>query len=189
MSTKLANLDQSVLVVVDIQTNFMKAILGMNQALSRSKFLIECAHVLEVPILATEQYPERMGGTHAEILDLLDENAFAKMKFSCCGAPGMMEALKECGKKQVILLGIETPICVNQTAHELVAEGFEVIVAEDTTGARSPDAQRNAIERMRAAGAIIAHTESIVYEWMQGADHPKFRDVLKILKKYAEPTS
>jgi nicotinamidase-related amidase len=189
MSTKLANLDQCVLVVVDIQTNFMKPILGMNQALARSKFLIECAHVLEVPMLATEQYPERMGGTHAEILDLLDENAFSKMRFSCCGAPGFMEALEATGKKQAILLGIETPICVNQTAHELIDLGYEVIVAEDTTGARSQEAQRNAIDRMRAAGAIIAHTESIVYEWMKGADHPKFRDVLKILKKYAEPTS
>ncbi len=185
MSNKLAQLDQSILVVVDIQPTFIKAIEGIDAALRRCKFLIECAQVLGVPSIATEQYPERMGGTHPEVLDLLDGAALPKMRFSCCGAPGFMEALERSGRKQAVLVGFETPICVCQTAHALLAAGYEVIVAEDATGSRGAEAQRITIDRLRAAGAIVAHTESIVYEWMGGADHPHFKTVLNVLKKYA----
>lgn len=185
MSDRLAHIDRSFLVVIDIQPSFMKPIQGMDNALMRSKFLVECAQLLGVPTVATEQVPDKMGATHHEILDLLDDEAIAKTSFSCWGEPKFRAAVEKIGRKQAVLVGIESPICVCQTAHQMLAAGYEVIVAEDTTASRSAGAQTNAIERMRAAGVILAHTESIVYEWLGSATHPAFRDVLKVVKNYS----
>ncbi len=180
----LARLEDSLLVVVDLQPAFMAPIVEIDSVLARANYLLRVGQLLGVPRFATEQYPSRMGHTHELLMPGLDRCPIeGKMVFSCLGAPSLRPWIDNSGRRQVVLVGIETPICVNQTAHELLELGYEVIVAEDAVGGRSELMHRNGIERMRAAGATIAHTDSIVYEWMRTAEHPQFRDVLKIVKE------
>ncbi len=173
------------LLVVDVQPNFLKPIHERDRVLSRVCFLSEVANALSVPCLASEQVPDRMGGSHANIAALVPDR-FAKRRFSCAEEPAFLSWLGAKSPTQVVIVGIETPICVLQTALELRAEGFEVVVAEDAIGARSETMHRNGLERMRGEGVVVAHSESIAYEWMESSAHPQFRTVLELVKRYGE---
>jgi nicotinamidase-related amidase len=169
-----------------MQPTFLDGCWRSAEVLNRIKFLVEAANLLGVPVVATEQYSERMGGTEAGLKALIGEAALDKLSFSCCGAGSFNSALASLGKKQVVLAGIETHICVSQTAHHLVEQvQTEVIVCVDGVTARSEDRHRIGMERIRALGVTPAHSESVVYEWMGSASHPSFRDVLKLVKQYA----
>lgn len=181
----LASASRSILAVVDLQPSFLNGIVGGAGALARSTFLVECARLLEVPIVATEQYPMRMGGTEealAAILDASGSPRIGKLRFACAGCEAFDEVLDASGRKQVVLCGIETHICVTQTALLLRERGFDVLVAADAVAARSVLAHDIGLARMRQSGVQITHTESVVYEWMQTANHERFRDVLKLVK-------
>ena len=182
----LARLEDSVVVVIDMQPSFLDGCWRSGEVLQRAKFLVECANVLGVPVLATEQYRERMGPTEPSLAALVGEGALDKMCFSCCGSGPFNAALRALGKKQAVLVGIETHICVSQTAHHLVEQGQgEVIVCVDAVTARTEDRHRIGMERIRALGVTPAHTESVAYEWMGSASHPGFKDVLKLVKSYS----
>ncbi len=180
----LARLEDSVVVVVDLQPSFLAAIHRRDEILKRSKFLLEVARSLMVPSMASEQYPERMGGTDESVASLIGGHPLSKMAFSCCGIQQFNDSLSSLGRKQTILVGIETHICVNQTAHHLVESGHEVIVCADAVSARSQEQHEIGLTRMRDIGVTIAHTESVAYEWMGGADHERFRDILNLVKAY-----
>lgn len=182
MSQAQSRLGESVLVVVDMQPSFLAPIVGGGAVLEACRFLAKCASELGVPALATEQYPERMGGTDPELAALLNVQPMGKMAFSACGADGFTEALSATGARQAVLCGIETPICVTQTALDLVSEGWEVFLATDALGARSEPAHEAALRRLVGAGAISSQVESVVYEWMGSASHQKFREILSLVK-------
>lgn len=172
----------SFVTVIDVQPTFLAGIWQRDQIVERTKFLIQCANLLGVPVLATEQYPERMGGTEPGVQELLGEPPYSKMAFSCCGSEAYLEKAESLSRTQAVLVGIETHICVTQTALDLLENGYEVFLAVDAVSCRMEDAHKIGIKRLRDAGVEVCHTESVVYEWMQGADHEKFRDVLKIVK-------
>lgn len=182
----LASAANSVLILVDVQPKFLAPIYQAERVLDRSKFLLQVAQLADIPVFATEQYPERMGPTHESLLPFA-EVVEPKMRFSCFGCKSLEGWLADKGKKQVIVAGIETHICVNQTVHHLQELGFDAILAEDAISARTAEMHANGIARMRTLGATVAHSESIAYEWLQGADHPKFRQLLEIVK--SAPTS
>ncbi|MCW5943801.1 MAG: isochorismatase family protein [Fimbriimonadaceae bacterium] len=188
MSPILADAARSVLVVVDVQPSFLNGIVEAERVLARTAFLVEMASLLEIPVLATEQYPSRMGGTHATLLPLLETARaprLGKMTFSCAGCQAFDESLAAMRRDQVVLCGIETHICVTQTALMLLGSGHEVLVAGDAVSARTEMAHDLGAARMRQAGAAIAHSESVAYEWMVAADHPRFREALSVVKRYA----
>lgn len=185
MKPGLAQIDESVVVVVDLQPSFMTGILDSDRVLHRSKFLLKCANMLGVPSIGTEQSPERMGGLEPEIESLLRMKPIAKRSFSCCSEDAFPNALGGLKKDQAILIGIETNICVSQTAHHLLDQGYQVFLAEDAAAARSSRAHETALRRLRHAGVIVTDTEAIVYEWMNTSSHEKFRDVLEFVKEYA----
>lgn len=181
----LASATQSVVLVVDIQPSFLAPILNKERVLLRTEFLLKVAALAAVPVFITEQYPERMGHTHDALKEALEQaqsQTEGKMRFSCLGCGSLGGWLSGHDRRQVILAGIETHICVNQTAHELLDLGFHPIVAEDAVSARSAAMHANGIARMRSAGATVAHSESIAYEWLGSADHPKFKELLGIVK-------
>lgn len=182
----LARLDDSVVVVVDMQPTFLDGCWRSGEVLNRVKFLVEAANLVGVPVLVTEQYSERMGGTESSLAELIGEQPLDKMSFSCCGIESFNLAIGGLGGRQPILVGIETHICVNQTAHHLVSQvQNEVIVCVDAVTARSEERHRIGMERIRGLGVTPAHTESIVYEWLGSASNPQFKDALKLVKKYA----
>ena len=174
--------DSSCVVVVDIQPAFMAAMSESDRTQSRAQFLVDIAHLLEIPILATEQNRSKMGETAPSIASRLSEPAFDKMSFSCVDCEAFMDALFRIGRKQIILVGIETHICVSQTALDLQSQGYEVVVCPDAVSARTMDRHKLGMERIRDAGIVPAHTEAVTYEWMRTADHPRFRDALKLVK-------
>ncbi len=180
-----ARCEDSVLAVIDFQPSFMKAIPGVESALARAIFLVRAAALLEVPILVTEQYATRMGGSHPDLLAALPAGTktFDKMAFSAFGSEEFLAELEATNRPQVILVGMETHICVNQTAHDLIESGYEVLLAADAISGRGQDAHDSAMRRMVQAGAVEAHTESIVYEWMETAEHPQFKAVLGLVKE------
>lgn len=181
----LAVRNNSVLVVVDLQPTFLRPIASGERVVARTRFLAECARLLDVPIIATVQNAERMGRTESSVIDLLGE-PIDKMSFSCCANEHFQDRLRALNRTQAILAGIETHICINQTAHHLLESGTDVFLAADAIGARLEDAHEIGLSRMVEAGAVLAHSESIVYEWLGSADDPQFREVLQIVKRYAD---
>lgn len=175
-----------VLIVVDLQVPFLDVIHERERVVRRSCFLIEVAHILEVPIVATEQAPDRLGRTDQLVHSALAHAPiFVKSEFSAAACPAAMTRLREIARPSAVLVGVETHICVCGTALDLLAAGYRVTVCPDAASSRSLEAHKLGMERIRDAGAMPAHTESVVYEWLGSSTHPKFRSVLEIVKRYS----
>ena len=174
---------RSVLLVVDAQPAFLQGIFEAERVLARTTFMARVAEAMGVPVLATEQNPDRMGGAHPDLAPHVGA-PFPKMTFSCIGCEDLASALEFTGRRQAVLVGIETHICVGQTAQDLLALGYEVAVCPDAVSAGSLEAHKLGMERMRDAGVVPVHTEAVAYEWMGTADHFVFRQVLELVKRY-----
>ena len=188
MQNLLANPEHSVVVAVDPQPGFLKAIPNSEDLIKRGIFLSKVAEILEIPVILNEQNPQKMGSIDERLLKVINkyESNLPKNTFSCCENPVFMEQLDTLQRNQVFLWGIETHICMAQTTIQLLHEDYDVFVVADATGCRSELAHQIGIQRMRDTGAIITHSESVTYEWLGTCDHPKFRDVLAVVKEYAQ---
>ncbi|MBC8063562.1 MAG: isochorismatase family protein [Chlorobia bacterium] len=127
-----------------------------------------------------------MGGINESLRPFVP-SPYSKMAFSCWGAPGFQDALESQARSCVVLVGIETHICVTLTALDLLNNGYHVFVCPDAVSARSLEMHKLGMERMRDSGAMPTHTETLAYEWMGSADHPKFKDVLNLVKTTQNP--
>lgn len=183
----LARVEDSVLVVVDVQPAVLDLVWERERVLARSRFLIECAKLLDVPVIVTEQNPEKLGATDEQLSSLVDDPraTVRKMSFSAWGEKGFIRTIEHHKRAQAVIVGIETHICINQTAHDLMDEEIDAIVCADAVSARTERMHEIGLKRMSDEGAAIAHTESVVYEWLQSAEHPAFREVLKLVKDYS----
>ncbi|MBL8086743.1 MAG: isochorismatase family protein [Chthonomonas sp.] len=183
----LAHANDSVLMVVDLQPSFMAPMPGRDEVVMRARFLVQVAAAMNVPILATEQVPARMGHTDERILEVLPATAtvFPKTAFSAWRATGVDLELRKMRRKQVVLVGAETHICVTQTAHDLIEHGFQVVLATDAITGRGAETRRTALQRMAAIGCIESHTESVTYEWLESSEHAAFKTVLGLVKAAA----
>lgn len=176
-------LEDTVAVCVDIQEKFTKIIYKFGEILKNSQILIDGLNVLEVPILLTEQYPKGLGYTISEIKDHLYEyNPIEKLAFSCCGSDTFCKVLKKSGKKNVIVFGIETHVCVLQTALDLIEMGYQSVLIEDCVSSRKKSDRKTALNRMRQEGAIITSSESILFELSKAAGTDKFKQISNLVK-------
>ena len=173
--------EDSLLLVVDVQERFLSPIFESERVEERCKFLCEVATLFGIPVLATEQYPERMGGTIESLLPYVG-NPHRKMEFSAYQDDFFVNLIQMTGRKQIVVVGIETHICVSQTCHDLLRAKFEVVVCPDAVSARTQDRHKLGMERMRDAGIVPAHTEAVAYEWCNSADNPQFRHLLSVVK-------
>ncbi|MFC1978540.1 hydrolase [Chloroflexota bacterium] len=177
------DVENAVLVIVDVQeklTNVMHEKEKLRLEIGR---LIKGIKVLEVPIILTEQNPKGLGTTIAEVKDLLpDIDPIYKMSFSCLGEEESPKRLKDLGRMQVILTGIETHVCVYQTAVDLVKTGYDVQVVADCVSSRTLENKELALEKMRKAGICVTSTEIILFELLKTADSPKFKEIASIIK-------
>jgi nicotinamidase-related amidase len=172
---------KSAVLLIDLQEKFLSAIHEADRVRDRCLFLCRIAQLLDIPILASEQYPERMGGTEAEFLPFIT-NSVRKMEFSAASNPEFLSKLSSFGRTQCIVVGIETHICVSQTCLGLQSLNYEVAVCPDAVSARTNDRHKLGMERLRDAGIVPVHTEAIAYEWMHSADDSRFREMLTIVK-------
>lgn len=169
-------------LVVDMQDKLLHVMHQWPDILAATVRLLKFAQALEVPILATEQYPRGLGPTNEEIRALLPNTPRAKTTFSCFGATGLEEELAARQIKNLVLAGIEAHICVEQTALAALARGLTVHVAADAVGSRQAANRDIGLAKMRQAGAVITCSETILYEWLGRADHPAFKKVLALVK-------
>lgn len=177
--------DQALLVVVDIQPKFMAAIHESDRVVRRSLFIAKASKALDIPVLATVQNPDRMGGFDERFLPLLEGEPSAKMAFSCWNSEEFQKRVEASERTSIVLVGIETHICVTLTALDLLQAGYRVFVCPDAVSSRSMEMHKLGMERIRDSGGIASHTETLVYEWMRSAEHPRFREVLQIVKDSA----
>ncbi len=173
----------SVVLVIDIQEKLLHAMATATTLLRDVGFLLDVANVIGLPTLVTEQYPQGLGPTHPEIAKRLSDDRLAKVAFSCCGAPGLLAELKKLERPNVVLLGMETHVCVLQTALDLIADGFKLFLPVDGLSSRFAIDHQTALRRMESAGATPTSVESVAFEWLGGADHPQFKTVSKLVKE------
>ena len=175
--------DRSVLVVVDLQERFRDLIHGMDQVIERSLRLIGFCRQLQIPVLVTEQYPRGLGVSVTEIREACRPfAAFEKMTFSCAGSEAFNQALRATGREQIILCGIETHVCVYQTACDLLRDGRQVIIAADAVSSCGAADRELGLLRLRDVGADIMGTQMIMFEILREAGTPAFRRVSALLK-------
>ncbi|HEY6652752.1 MAG TPA: isochorismatase family protein [Solirubrobacterales bacterium] len=175
--------DRTTLVVVDVQEAFRKAILDFDRIAKATATLIEGAEAIGVPIVISVQYPKGLGETVPEVAEHLPDGVepLEKVVFAASEAEGFdLE-----GRDQVLLCGIETHVCVNQTALDLLASGVEVQVAEDAVGSRSDQNKRVGLHKMEGAGAVMTSVETALFELLGRAGTDEFKRVQRLILDYA----
>jgi nicotinamidase-related amidase len=177
--------DRCALIVVDIQEKLLPPIFQKDQLVKNSQLLIRLAGILKLPALMTTQYAKGLGNAIPEISSLLPTTqAIDKQVFSCFGSDVFCSLLKRLpgNRNTVLLCGIESHICVTQTALGALREGYIVHIASDAVSSRTEWNWKIGLERMRAAGAVISSTEMIVYELLRSSGAPAFKELLPYLK-------
>jgi nicotinamidase-related amidase len=173
------------LIVVDIQEKLLPPIFQKEQLVRNSQLLIRLAGIVKMPTLLSTQYAKGLGATVPEVSSLLpDAQAIDKVMFSCFGSDVFCSSLKRLpgNRNTVLLRGMESHICVMQTALSALREGYIVHVASDAVSSRTEWNWKIGLERMRAAGAVISSTEMIVYELLKSSGSPAFKELLPHLK-------
>lgn len=171
--------DKSCLLVIDIQEKLIPAIHAKEELIANSKWLIEIAAILNIPTLVSEQYPRGLGHTVETLRAVLPESHHEKMAFSCAADANCNTAIDNLGRNQIVIIGMETHVCVLQSALQLLQQGREVFVVEDCVSSRSPQDKACALARMRAAGVTIVSREMAVFEWLQTSGTETFKRISK----------
>jgi nicotinamidase-related amidase len=171
--------DRAALVVVDVQEAFRPVVQGFDQVVANTATLIQGAHTLGVPVLVTEQYPKGLGRTVDELAEHLDgAEPIEKVCFSAAAAEGFDLG----GREQAIVCGIETHVCVSQTAHDLLARGVEVHVPRDAVSSRTEQNREVGLHKMESAGAIVTSVETALFELVGAAGSDEFKQVQRLVK-------
>jgi nicotinamidase-related amidase len=175
--------DRTVLVVVDVQEAFRPAVLDFDDVVHNVATLADGAKALAVPILVTEQYPKGLGRTVPELAERLDRvEPIEKVCFSAAGSADFNSALAASGRNQVLLCGIESHVCVNQTADDLIGRGIEVHVAQDAVTSRSRQNRKLGLHKMERSGAVVTSVETALFELLGAAGTPEFKEIQKLVK-------
>lgn len=179
--SNILSADNSLLIVVDLQAKLTAVMPEIEAELMRANTssLLEAAGGLNIPVLLTEQYPKGLGATDTAIAQKLPEatQVFDKTGFSCCAANGFQDALANTARKQIILVGQETHVCVLQTALELVANGYGAYVVEDAVCSRKAEHKFYALQRLQQHGVTVTNYESVLFEWLRDSAHPEFKRI------------
>ncbi len=174
----------TILVVVDVQGNLAQQ-MDEREALFRNlRKLVQGVVAMGMPVLWLEQNPARLGETVPEVAGLLRDRAspIAKMSFSACGEKAFLQELASSGRRQVLLAGIETHVCVYQTAVDLLREGYEVSVVSDAVSSRTAANRCLGLSRMQSEGVRQTGVEMALFELLRTAGHPAFREILGIVR-------
>lgn len=177
---------QTVLVMVDMQEPFLQVMHDRERLVANVRLLVQTAVTLGVPVIPTTQYAERMGDVVPEITALLRDFSAArstdKLCFSCAGADGFLQGITSFDRRQILVCGVETHICVSQTALDLVHHGYQVHVAADAVSSRTLEKHKLGMERMRDSGVLPCAAEAAVYELLREAGTPAFKSLLPFIK-------
>lgn len=175
--------DDSLLLIIDIQERLVAA-LDKDIVVTKAMKVAGAAKLLGIPTVVTEQYPRGLGNTVQQLKEVLPENTeyVEKTSFNALLEEGMADKIASYGKKQIVIFGIETHICVHQTAAALIEAGYEVYVIKDACASRNKYEFKQGIDIMQQNGAKISCVEIALFEWLKGAKNPKFKEVQALIK-------
>ncbi|AHC45469.1 isochorismatase family protein [Achromobacter xylosoxidans] len=176
----LLQASDSTLLIVDMQGRLMPAIHDGDAVVAANAKLARAARLLDVPVVATEHHSKMLGVTVAPLAELV-QSTFQKMHFSAAREQGF-DAWLPAARKTVLVTGCEAHICVLQTVIGLTGLGYKAVLVADAAGSRKSSDHHAALRRARAHGAEIVTTEMAIFEWMETCEHPRFRDVLRLVK-------
>ena len=181
------NLNEAVLVVVDVQERFMPVLFEPQRLVSACQLLIGGAKILGLPVLVTEQLPEKLGPTVTELREVLgsDYRPIIKAEFSAFANESFRRTFAATGRTQLILCGIEAHVCIRQTTLDALALGYEVFLVEDAVSSRYEFLYRSGVQSCLEAGARRTNAEAVLFELMATAEHPQFREVQNLVKSLA----
>ena len=180
----ILNEKNSLLIIIDVQDKLINASYNKQQIEKNAVIMAKAAGILGIPTIVTEQYPKGLGATISEIKDGLGEKAayIEKTSFSALENPSIASAVDKSGRKQIVVFGIETHICVSQTVNALVAKGYDVTVISDASGSRAEAQHLAGLERIRENKGHVITTEIALFEWLKSARHIKFREIQNLIK-------
>ena len=170
------------LLVVDVQEKLVPLIPAAQALIRNIAFLIDAARLLDMPVQATEQYPKGLGPTVPELARRLPERP-EKIAFSCCAVPQVVEGFRSAGRPKVLLAGIETHVCVQQTALDFLGLDFRVYLPADAVGSRFAVDHEQALRRLERAGAVVTTSEAAVFEWVGAGGTPQFKEISRLVQE------
>lgn len=177
------SIEKSLLLVIDVQGNLAYRMHDQPALFKNLQKVIKAAQILEIPIIYTEQAPEKIGRTIPEVAEyLISHHPITKTTFSCAGEPAFRGALQKTKRKEIIVCGIETHVCVCQTVNDLLEKKYEVQIVVDAISSRTLENKQIAIDKMKSLGAQLTSCEMLVTELMRTSQHPKFREVLNLIR-------
>lgn len=185
-SPLLLDRSRAVLVVIDVQSKLASLLEEPARLAWNIRRLIDAAKLFGVPVLATEQYPQGLGPTVPELaepLTALGVTIHAKQSFSCCGSPEFVAQLQATGRTQIILAGMETHVCVQQTALDLLAQHYSVQLPVDAIAARGELDDQTALQRMECHGATITTVEAALFELCGQAGTAEFKEISRLVRE------
>jgi len=185
-SSERLNRGRSALLVVDMQGRILAAIENRARPTWNIRRLIDGAGLFDVPVSVTEQYPERLGGTTEELTDNVSPAlppALPKRRFSCLECGELVDEWREAGRFQIVVCGIETHVCVQQTVLDLLSESFQVQVVADAVTARGQMDHDISLRRMESAGATLTTTEAALFEWCGDSRDPQFKKLSALIQE------
>ena len=175
--------ENTVLIIVDVQGKLAHLMYKKEVLFENLQKIIKGVQILGIPIIWTEQNPEGLGPTIPEVAHLLSNNRpISKLSFSCCGSDCFMQVFKELNRTQVLIAGIETHVCVYQTAIDLLDSRYEVQIVADAVSSRTVENRQIGLEKMREAGAPLTSTETALFELLRVAEGAKFKEILAIVR-------
>ncbi len=174
--------ENAALVFIDVQGRLAELVDSPDLLFKNLRRLLEGMKALDIPVIVTEQIPEKLGPTRDEFKSFITEPPIAKSAFSCCGEPAFFQCLEKTSRRHIILCGIETHVCVYQTAINLLESGYEVQVVTDAVSSRDPANKTLALRRMESEGVKLTGTEMVLFELLGDAKDPAFKSILQIVK-------
>ena len=179
----MLQINDSVLIIIDVQGRLAQLMDEKEMLFNNLQRMIKGAQILGIPIIWNEQTPEKLGATIPEVKNLLsDLQPIPKVSFSCCGNENFMQKLTTLNRKKLLLTGIETHVCVYQTAIDLLNKGFEVQVVADAVSSRTLTNKQIGLERMKESGARLTTVEMVLFEMLKKAEGDKFKEIIRIVK-------
>jgi nicotinamidase-related amidase len=177
----------ALLMCVDLQPVFLNAVFDGPQLLKRCRFVIQAAKGLGIPVAFTEQVPQKLGGTAPELLKLApDAKLFSKTNFSALADDGIRDSIRSMDVEHLIICGLETSICVYQTALDALDAQLQVTILSDAVSARRPDDAKVCLDALRARNHVyILPSETVFYSMLQDVKHPFFKTLTQLVKDHA----
>ncbi|NLB51059.1 MAG: isochorismatase family protein [Clostridiaceae bacterium] len=176
------NREETLLMIIDIQDRLVPVMGDKDQVIHYSKILLQAAEEMNFPVLVTEQYPKGLGRTVPELLELVgEEQIFVKNSFTAC-TDQVKEELVRQGRKKILIAGMETHVCVFQTARDLLAAGYQVFLASDAVTSRARFNYLNGLDLIQSMGAVITNTETAIFDLLKVSGTPEFKAMSALIK-------